>query len=782
MTLISTLKRYFLVAAFFWGVEGSALAQTEDSSEQFRRVLIVFSHRNSLPVSQQYDRGIRESLETHLDSPAAIDVEHLDFDRLISDQQREKWFDLLTSKYQKLRPDLIILVHDSGAVPFLTDYQHFFPTSSIVICSLNAKTLPKLTISSKMTGVLYQVGYRRTLELAMNLFPNLAKVVVVSGDWDFEHTVLSEFQAEFAGRTDIAFDYWIDLPVETLCSKARQLPPDCIILYFVQHLDSDGRSTISPREVAGRLSEASSVPVFGLYDTLLGTGIIGGFMIPVEEQGKRAGEIAARILDGESPSNIPFEGTEMNRFMVDWRQLKRWDIDENRLPEETQIFFRQPSYWEKNAIAIFSGLALFGLQSLLVVGLWLNRRHRISAQRELADRLQFERLLSEISSRFIDLSIEQLPREFEFAIRKVLKFNQLDFGVIYQLSGTTLQLRTTVCLSPGSEFAPPREINQDEAPGLWQSSSDSHASGIATVTPSAGCSQESGPCRLLGCEGCFILPLTVHGSLIGIVVFGRMEQAPEESGDMTQRLRLVSELLASVLARAQAEQVLTLSRENAQRLAGKVITAQEDERRRLAREIHDEISQRLAVAAMECGRLQQATENPSELTSVLSKLFETLIKLSSDVHELSRRLHPAILDDLGLRDAVTHQCDEINSQGELSVCFHCGNLPSNLPQEIQTCVYRAAQEGLRNITKHSRASRAELTLSADPESVYFQIRDNGCGLPEHASHRSAGLGLVAMEERVRLLGGEFQLLSSRLDGTCITLNLPLPSHHEGWSE
>jgi signal transduction histidine kinase len=189
--------------------------------------------------------------------------------------------------------------------------------------------------------------------------------------------------------------------------------------------------------------------------------------------------------------------------------------------------------------------------------------------------------------------------------------------------------------------------------------------------------------------------------------------------------------------------------------------------------MHDDITQRLAAAAIECGQLQKHAELAEESHRVVAELSNSLIQLSTDVHRLSRRMHPSILDDLGLFDALLHECNSARSQSKIELGLRCGPLTDALPKDIQLCIYRIVQECIRNILKHSQATRAEIVLSGDEQWVHLQASDNGRGIPPANRDRTApGLGLVAMEERVQLVGGAMSITSGENCGTRIDVRLP----------
>lgn len=216
----------------------------------------------------------------------------------------------------------------------------------------------------------------------------------------------------------------------------------------------------------------------------------------------------------------------------------------------------------------------------------------------------------------------------------------------------------------------------------------------------------------------------------------------------------------------------TVSKVELEALAGRLLTAQEDERRRVGRELHDDLVQRLAALAIEVGRLQRLAALTPEHRVELERLKRTIAALSENVHDLSRRIHPAMLDDVGLVAALEAECRAFMERGGVPVDFHVRGHVDDLPKDIRLGVYRIVQEALRNISQHAGAT--EVTVSAErmPPGVRLTIADNGGGFDRRAPGWKAGLGLASMEERARLLGGTLTVTSNRGAGTRIDVELP----------
>jgi signal transduction histidine kinase len=215
------------------------------------------------------------------------------------------------------------------------------------------------------------------------------------------------------------------------------------------------------------------------------------------------------------------------------------------------------------------------------------------------------------------------------------------------------------------------------------------------------------------------------------------------------------------------------SEEAVRLLAGKLLTAQEEERRRLAREMHDDLTQRIAVLAIEAGRLEHELDCAGEAPGRLREMREQLIDLSKDVHGLSRQLHPAILDDLGLADALRSECARFSQREKTAVHCELGQVPQEIPRDVALCLYRIAQEALRNIAKHADAEQATVSLAASDDGILLSIEDTGSGFDRSQHRGQGGVGLASMEERARLMGGDLSIHSEPGKGTLIEVWAPL---------
>jgi PAS domain S-box-containing protein len=207
-------------------------------------------------------------------------------------------------------------------------------------------------------------------------------------------------------------------------------------------------------------------------------------------------------------------------------------------------------------------------------------------------------------------------------------------------------------------------------------------------------------------------------------------------------------------------------------LTGRLINAQEEERRRVARELHDDLNQRMALLSIALGQLTRIQE-PADMGRRLKSVQNQAREISADIHRLSYKLHPSKLDYLGLAPAVKSLCQEITALGDLEVEFQQSDLPDDLPRDVTLCIFRIAQEALRNCAKHSGADAAQVTLDTSDQGIRLMVSDAGCGFDLDSEAMKKGLGFTSMRERLRIVGGTMDVRSRPMCGTVIEVSVPV---------
>jgi len=229
---------------------------------------------------------------------------------------------------------------------------------------------------------------------------------------------------------------------------------------------------------------------------------------------------------------------------------------------------------------------------------------------------------------------------------------------------------------------------------------------------------------------------------------------------MTLESLLIVTLFVEARKRRRSEKIL-------KELSGRLIHAGEEERQRLARELHDDFAQRLALLSVGLDMLlQDSSADGVSLHRRLQELWNDVKELASDVHNLSHRLHSSKLRLLGIKMALKEVCGQVSRQHSVDIQLEAGELPSELSDDVSLCFYRVAQEALNNAVKHSHSRRIEVKLNNSRGRVRMRIKDFGVGFDPDA--RANGIGLAAMRERLRMVGGSLHVKSSPGVGTELT--------------
>jgi signal transduction histidine kinase len=254
----------------------------------------------------------------------------------------------------------------------------------------------------------------------------------------------------------------------------------------------------------------------------------------------------------------------------------------------------------------------------------------------------------------------------------------------------------------------------------------------------------------------------------------------EESGhaffDGQGRMLRTIGMVADVTERKLAEETLSS-------VSRRLIEAQEQERTRIARELHDDIGQRLALMTIELEQLQENPLNlPAEVRNRMGKLEKQSSEIATDIQSLSHELHSSKLDYLGIAAAMKGFCKEFGAQQKIEIDFKTHDLPKPLPPEISLCLFRVLQEALRNSAKHSGAQQCEVQLWATSKEIHLTVSDSGTGFDSEAAKESRGLGLISMEERLKLLNGTFSIDSQPKRGTTVHARVPLNSGSDAMRE
>ena len=702
-----------LVAAFLLPQASSAGSATE-----VRRVLIIddlgiISSPGFAEVLQAVLTGLQKSRYR-----IELDEESLDVtlfpDRVSLDSFREE----ISQKYSARKPDVIITAGPES-LKFITKLYDKLQGTPIIFCAIWGGIPDQVGHGMPFTGVLAELHPQETLNAALLLLPSTRHVVVVGGVGKFDEGFEALAKQSFHNyESKLEFTYLFDLTMPALLERLKHLPSNTIVYHTAISQDAAGEHFIDSAQSIPMVANAANAPVFVMDDVDLRAGTVGGDLVNWTDDGRIAAEMAVRVLNGEKPQDISVI-TSNHAYMFDWRALKRWGINEKNLPPGSIILNRQPTVWESYRWYIISGIFLILVETSLIFGLVWQRARRRNAEASVRESEERFRLVANSAPVLIWMSgPDKLCNYFN---QPWLEFTGKSLGA---------------ALGNGwSEGVHPEDL---------KSCMDTFAAAFdrrERFRMHYRLRHHDGKYRWVFDIG--VPRFNPDGSFAGYI---------GSCIDVTER-KIAEDALAT--------------------LSGRLIEAQDEERKRIAREIHDDYNQRLAMLAIDLELLAENVGDPSGKSSKkVYELFDRVSELGADLHSLSHRLHSSTLENLGLVAGLKAFCEEFSDQQGIEVDFAKENVPSRIPAEATLCIFRIAQEALRNVKRHSGANRAEVRLEWSGDRLHLSVSDRGRGFDPHNPSADGGIGIRSMEERLRLLGGQLEIHSRPMEGARIDAWLP----------
>jgi PAS domain S-box-containing protein len=691
-----------------------------------KRILVLYWYNKDWPSNAAFGQSFQTVLRRVPPGSVEYYAESLESDRFPGENQAQLLRDYLRQKYADRRIDVVVAVSDAALDFFLRYRRDLFPQAPIVFVASRLPAAKELAVGPGMTGVHLPITYSETVDLALKLHPDTQQVFVISGtlEHDKRYEMLARQElADFEDKVEIT--YLTDLSPDELVAKTQSLPERSVVLYIWQQVRNEQGTLLESRDVLDLFAHTTSAPVYGISSWQVGKGIVGGYLRYLDANAPKTADIALRIANGERAQNIRIESTPVVR-MFDWRELQRWGISEDRLPPGSIIEFRTPSFWEQYRGYAIALIALFIIESGLILGLVINRGQRRRAEMALRESEERFRNMADTAPVMIWMSD---------ANRQCIYLNQrwLDF------TGRSLE----------------EELGEGWAEGVHPEDYEmclneyKYAFNLCkpfTVEYRHGC----GDGKYRWVYGCGIPRISTSGEFLGYIG-----------------------TCMDITGRKAAEQALM-------DLSGQLIHAREDERARIARELHDDLNQRVALLSIELDQLSHMlSEIPTGPGEMMQEMIGQARDLSTAIHRLSHDLHPSKLTHFGLVTTVRSLCAELSEGYGLNIEFRHDGVPATLAKDISLCLYRIAQESLNNVIRHSGARNALVELSGTEERIRLRISDSGKGFDMESARSRGGLGLLSMRERLRLVGGELSIDSQPSRGTRITVAVPLirPSRH-----
>ncbi|MGY4480119.1 sensor histidine kinase [Bradyrhizobium sp. USDA 3364] len=362
------------------------------ASDAPQRVLILHAYNYTFPATTIASEAARRQLIEHSSRPIEIEAEFLDLARFPGDANAARTAQFLHDKYHAMRFDLILAI-GAGAVPFIIKYRdQFAPNVPVAFAGGTKDHFAALKLPNDMTGVYSGFDPDKILELAERMQPNARRLMVIGGssenDRSWQRSAREAIERR-AKRLEIITRY--DFSYDALLAEVSHLPSDTIVLLLTAYSDADGRSLI-PRVVATDIAKAASAPVYGPFETFLGSGVVGGYTETYASFGASAADVAIEILSGADPAKIAPHASPRQAFLVDARAMNRWGMQRSDLPPGTIVQFHEPGLWEQHGLLVVAVASVLLIQSVLLIALLFQRRQLRRTQRSLEeseDRMNF---------------------------------------------------------------------------------------------------------------------------------------------------------------------------------------------------------------------------------------------------------------------------------------------------------------------------------------------------------------------------------------------------------
>ena len=346
-----------------------------------KNILVLYSGNRLVPGNVAADYGLREAIMASTDMPVQIFSEFLDRPDFGGDAYEGTETRYLGEKYAARPPHAIVAVSDN-ALDFLLHHRaQLFPGVPLVYLAVSTTNLrPLLPLPADVVGVPIEYDFSGTIDQALRWHPHAERLVIVSGSSERDRMWEARLRREVpavAGGTQV--EYLAGLPTASVLQRLGQLGANGVVFTPGYYEDGEGR-LFNPRDAAGIMAAASTAPVYGSFDTFIGTGVVGGRMPSFEDAGRQAGKIIGEILSGSSPASLHLPEIAPAALRVDWRQVRRWGIDESKIPPDTVVYFREPTFWEAYRKVAIVTAAIILLQAALIFALLIERRRRRTAE------------------------------------------------------------------------------------------------------------------------------------------------------------------------------------------------------------------------------------------------------------------------------------------------------------------------------------------------------------------------------------------------------------------
>ena len=468
----------------------------------------------------EFTQALRLEVVQGYKGPVEFYQESLDLDRFSDTEASSRLESYLENKYRALDIDVVVPV-GGRALRFALDQLSDVLRGVPVVFALNtAPQTNPATLPSNVTGRLGLASrFAQTIDMARRLQPNAERIVIVGGSGPADSvSVAAVFDGVVEAAATLPVSLLTGLPLDTLLTRLHKVPKRSIVVFANFRRSALGQ-VFDPVDIVGTLARASAAPMYAQLAPYIGEGMVGGSGVKFDDEGTRTAQLILRVLGRRPGDAMPPVELLSKTFVADWRALRRWDLDERRLPAGTEVLFREPSLWVRYRLAVLMTLAVIALQLTLIALLLLERHRRKRAQLELRERSAYEQTIARLTTDAVRHAPEEAPQALEDALAHIAEYAGASAATLVQC--------------PENGFGAPVRLawaaptNGKHPPALVSSSAH----------PSNGSRLE--------------IPLVADGTRIGTLELHRQNGGGWPAA-LIRRLDSAGEVIASAMARSRA--------------------------------------------------------------------------------------------------------------------------------------------------------------------------------------------------------------------------------------
>ncbi len=750
-----------------------ASATTESRSQ--KKILILHSFHRGQVWSDGIDEGI-ESIFEESDYSVQLFHEYMDSKRIVDNIHLDNLYRLFKHKFANHQFDAAIVANDPAYQFTLNYHSRLLPSTPVIFCGVSYFEKYDLYGQSNFTGILESIDIEDTLDTAIAINPDVNHVFVIVDKTPISIAVIQSFLKilnKYSSRLSMYFTE--DMTMRQLLNKVATLPSDSIAIIVNFTIDKSG-DVFTLEGSTRMITEHAQVPVYSFWDSYLGHGIAGGKLVSGYAQGKKTAGIALRILSGEQPHSIPVIMHSTNEYIFDYNVLTRFSISRKQLPEGSRMVNQPVTFYYQYKGLIWITVACIAGLFVIILILSFNILRRVKAESDLKKHSKRLEIINSIDRAILEATpTEEIAQHVLKYVRNLFACKRVSIILFNyarnQAFVLSVDAESRTAVNEGSTFSLNDYHVEALKSGKTVALKDLHSLKEKSVVDKTLLSESI--------STLVMIPLFYDGHLIGSLNFGH------DDCDLfnEENIKIAQQIAAPFAIAIQNARLLKklLRRENdLKRMSARMIKSQEDERKRISLEIHDEIGQALTAIHMNLSIIEKKLPNSSKTDDLLEMLKETTEyaqTMAEQLQYLSHTLRPPLLDVLGLIPALKSHINAISKRSQIYIVIESENCEQRFLPDIEINLFRIVQESMHNIVKHAHAKNASVRLAKKNGRLQIEINDDGIGLEQSGLGKSTGsdtgLGIMGMQERVYNIGGTFSIASRESGGTRIMVDIPL---------